>query len=229
MKINQRTHSEVWLPLIPAFLLPVFYYYFGLSKSYELFFAGQGAELSATPVYYEWIFGILLFTLVPILSWTGLLGYKIKDLGFRFGPWKTALSSFAMMLVFMLGYAWIAARFEEFHEIYPKFKYIGMAENFEITKYYALAFLFFFSRELFFRGFVLQGLQRRLGPAAAILISSMAAAPLFAAASILEGTVGLMVNFLFATIAVKTHSFYYGAILSWIWMLSLDWMIIFGI
>lgn len=229
MSKNVRTRSEVWLPLIPAFLLPIFFYYFGRSEAYMVFFASQGAELSAAPVYYEWIFGILLFSLIPILTWTGILGYKLADMGFKPGMAKSLLTTFLPMLILLLVYAYAASRFEEFHLNYPRFKYIGMSAAPEIIQYYGLALVFFFARELFFRGFIVQSLLPQLGPAAAILISSMAAAPVFATVPVIQGTLGIVINLLFGLIAVRTGSFIHTALLSWIWMLALDWLIIYGI
>ncbi|MCK5521077.1 MAG: CPBP family intramembrane metalloprotease [Candidatus Marinimicrobia bacterium] len=224
-----RTPSEAWLPLLPAFLLPIFFFYFGRAESFEIFFGAPGAELSTSPIYYEWGFGILLFTIIPILIWTGVLGYSIKDIGIHFGSVKKILLLFPAVFIFILIYAYIAANFQEFHLLYPRFKYIGMSDSNEIIKYYFIASLFIFSHELFFRGFIIQGLKNNLGPAAAILISSMAAAPIFAASSIMEGTIGIIVNLLYATLAVRSGSFLYSALLAWIWMFTLDWMIIYGI
>ncbi len=226
---TMRTKSEIWIPLALALILPIFYFYYGRAGAYDLFFAAQGSDLNPASMYYEWSFGILFFSFVPLLTWTGVLGYPLKDIGFRTGRLLPAAALFTLSLILLLGYAFVATRFDEFHAAYPRFKYIGMENMHVIIRYYALALVFFFARELFFRGFLVQGLKDQLGMAAAILISTLAAAPMFAGASILEGTIAILVNLMYGFIAVRTGSFMYSALISWIWMIAVDWSIIYGL
>jgi|GEM_PF-1390392 len=222
------TRSEVWVPLLLALIMPLFFYYYGQKNAYELFFSGSGAELSADGIFYEFLFGLLFFSLIPVLTWTAVLGKPLSSLGFGAGSWKKGLISALFLLPFILGYAYLAGRIPEFQLRYPRFNYIGMESTAMMLRYYGAAFLFFWARDLFYRGFLVQGLKGSLGRSGSVFVSALAAAPMYTGAGIFEGTAGLIISVLYGWVAVRSGSFLYTAVLSFVWFLTLEMVLIYG-
>lgn len=224
-----RTPSAIWIPLLLALALPTFFYYYGRMESYTRFFQGPGGDVALAPVYYQWIFGLVVFLLIPLLSWTGLLGYPLKDSGLMAGNVKFGLIVFFPALAMFILYAWGAAKLYEFQDIYPFYKYIGMEKLLIVSCYYVLALLYFISREFFLRGFLLQSLKKYVGGMGAVFIAAVVASPLFVNGSPLESTIALVLNVFLGWLALRSGSIWYGSLLSWAWMLAIDWFIILGI
>ncbi len=224
-----RTKSNIWIPLLLALLLSVFYYYHGQMKTYDRFFSDNTMGAPLMSVYYQWMSAILLFFIIPVLTWTGIMGYRLKEMGFAFGDWKKGLIALGIGIPVMLGYAWGASRMYEFQDIYPLYKYIAMENTWLIIRYYFTALLFCFSYEAFIRGFVFNAMKDDVGVLGAVLIASLAGAPVYISASEMQGVLSIILHLSFGFIAWKSRSFFYTAILSWIWIVALDWFIILGI
>jgi membrane protease YdiL (CAAX protease family) len=228
-KPEYPTPMAVWAPIGLALTIPVFYYYYGRSHSYIRFFSSSDATSTLSPYLFEWLFAIVLFGLIPLLTDIGLLGKKPGESGFSIGSVKNIWHVFTMSLLLILLYAWGAARLYEFQEIYPRYKLIGMENDGIIAVYYIILFLAVLFREYFFRGFLLHALKVHLGGWGAILFTAAIASPLYLNGSPVESTLAIPLNLLLGWLALKSGSVFYTAILSGLWFIALDWFIILGI
>ncbi|MDD3806677.1 MAG: hypothetical protein PHE86_01400 [Candidatus Marinimicrobia bacterium] len=224
-----RTKSNIWIPLFLGLLLSVFYFYHGCMSTYERFFSDNTLTAPLRSVYYHWLSAVVIFLIVPMLTWTGVMGYRLKEMGLRFGEWKKGLISIAIGLPLIIGYAYGASQMYEFQDIYPLYKYIAMERIDVIIQYYLAAFLFYFSYEAFLRGFIFHAMKDEMGPFGAILIAALVGAPVFVGASEMEGMMSIILHLSFGFVAWKTHSFFYSAFLGWVWLVAVDWFIILGI
>lgn len=224
-----RTKSNVWIPLLLGLLLSVFYFYHGRMSTYERFFSNNTITAPLLSVYYQWLSAVLIFLIVPSLTWSGVMGYRLQDMGLRLGEWKKGLIAVSIGLPLMLVYAFGASRMYEFQGIYPLYKYIGMENMWVIFRYYLTAFLFYFSYEAFIRGFIFNAMKDEFGVLGAILIAALVGAPVYIGASEMEGVLSIVLHLGFGYIAWKSRSFIYTALLSWVWLVAVDWFIILGI
>ncbi|HDR04736.1 MAG TPA: CPBP family intramembrane metalloprotease [Candidatus Marinimicrobia bacterium] len=223
------TPMTVWVPMLLALTLPIFYFYYGRYNSYERFFSSPGAEATLSPYLFEWIFAIVLFGIVPLLASIGLLGTKPKESGFSLGSFSKIWLIFLLSMALIILYAWGAARFYEFQEIYPRYKLIGMENDGIVMIYYTTLIIAILFREFFFRGFLLQALKVRLGGWGAIIFTAAISSPLYLNGSPVESTLAIPLNLIFGWIAYKSGSVFYTAILSALWFIAIDWFIILGI
>jgi len=230
MKTNSpRTKSNIWIPLLLGLLMSVFYFYHGRMSTFERFFSNNTMTAPLLSVYYQWLSAVLVFLLVPLLTWTGVMGYRTKEMGFTFGDWKKGLIALGIGIPLMVAYAFGASKMYEFQGIYPLYKYIGMENMSVIVRYYLTAFLFYFSYEAFIRGFIFHSMKDEIGVLGAVLIASLVGAPVYIGTSEMEGVLSIVIHLSFGYIAWKSRSFIYTAILSWIWLICIDWFIILGI
>ncbi|MDK2976489.1 MAG: protease family protein [Candidatus Marinimicrobia bacterium] len=224
-----RTKSNVWIPLLLGLLLSVFYFYHGRMSTFERFFSNNTITAPLLSVYYQWLSAVLIFFIIPSLTWTGVMGYRLKEMGLRFGDWKKGLLSLAIGIPLMVLYAFGASQMYEFQDIYPLYKYIGMENLWVILRYYLTAFLFYFSYEAFIRGFIFHAMKDEIGVLGAILIAALVGAPVYIGASEMEGIMSILLHMAFGVVAWKTRSFLYTAVLGWIWLMAVDWFIILGV
>ncbi len=220
---------NVWVPMVLALTVPVFYFYYGRADSFVRFFSSPGAEAALSPYLFEWAFAIVIFGLVPLLADVGLLGKSPSESGFNSGHFSKVWHIFLLSLALIMLYAWGAARFYEFQDIYPRYKLIGMENSGIVVLYYGMLFLALLFREYFFRGFLLHTLKVNLGGWGAILFTAALSSPLFLNGSPVESTLAIPLNLLLGWIAYNSGSIFYTAILSGLWFIAIDWFIILGI
>lgn len=112
---------------------------------------------------------ILLF--VPVLSVLALR-IRLPEVGFSVGRWKNWLRDIGILYVIMLPFLYWAAQRPSFRQVYPYFLLARQGLGyFAFGLVVRLAYMFCW--EFFFRGFLLLGFERRVGPAPAIAVSTI--------------------------------------------------------
>lgn len=113
--------------------------------------------------YLYWFIGdFLSYFVFPLLIIKFLFKEKIKDYGVSLGDYKTGTRVTIIFLIIMLPLIWIVSSFPEFNKTYP---HLSSAKNswsiFLIFE--AGMFLYMFSWEFIWRGFMLFGLKEKFG------------------------------------------------------------------
>ncbi len=119
--------------------------------------------------HFPWIgVNIVCLLVVPLLVIKLGLREKISDYGMTLGDWRLWGKHAIVYLVVVLPVIAIASRQETFKLYYPM---CGLARSgVGYLLLWELAYgAYFFAWEFFFRGFLLQGIAKRLGPAAIAL------------------------------------------------------------
>ncbi len=93
---------------------------------------------------------------------------RLADYGLTLGDWRVWLRHAAVYLAIVLPVIAVASRFPAFRQYYPMF---DLARQHKVLLLpWELAYgAYFFAWEFFFRGYLLQGLRRRFGPAAIVV------------------------------------------------------------
>jgi len=106
--------------------------------------------------------------LVPVALIKLFTKDRLADYGLTLGEWRIWLRHAAVYLAVVLPVIAIASRFTAFRNYYPMF---GPARHQPLLLVpWELAYgAYFFAWEFFFRGYLLQGLRTRFGPAAIVI------------------------------------------------------------
>ncbi len=106
--------------------------------------------------------------LVPIALLKLFTKDRLADYGLTLGEWRIWLRHAAVYLAVVLPVIAIASRFAAFRDYYPMFE--PARERPILLLPWELAYgAYFFAWEFFFRGYLLQGLRTRFGPAAIVI------------------------------------------------------------
>jgi uncharacterized protein len=167
----------------------------------------------------------LLLLVVPLLVIRFVFRERVQEYGFQLGDVPLWAKYLGVFLLIFVPCALIASRLPQFHNFYPR--YVYARENHLLIIPSSLGWLVYFAAwEFFFRGFMLHGLGKRLGPIAIFIQMvpfTMAHFPkpeLESAAAIIAGiALGLM--------AWKSKSFVGTWLLHWVAATALDVLVVF--
>ncbi len=118
---------------------------------------------------FGWVgLNIVCLLLVPILLLKLFTKDRLADYGLTMGEWRVWLRHAGVYLGVVLPVIAVASRFPAFRSYYPMF---DLARHRPILLLpWELAYgAYFLAWEFFFRGYLLQGLRQRFGPAAIVL------------------------------------------------------------
>ncbi len=118
---------------------------------------------------FPWIgVNILALLVVPLLVVRFGLKERVADYGMTLGDWRVQLKHGLVFLLVVVPVIFIASRLDDFARYYPMFS--PARANAWLLIPWELAYgAYFFAWEFFFRGFLLQGFAKKLGPAAIAL------------------------------------------------------------
>ncbi len=155
-----------------------------------------------------------------------LIGRRIAALGLGIGNWKTGrwLLLAGMPVALLVGF--LSADSPALAAEYP----LGPVSR-DLGSFlpHALGYLVYYGGfEFFFRGFLLLGLQERLGARRANLLQSVLAVIIHAGKPVSEVAAAFPGSLVFGWLTLRTGSIWYSVALHWLVGASLDWYIIGG-
>lgn len=108
---------------------------------------------------------VVLLLIVPLLVIRFVFKERVADYGFQLGDVRLWGKYLGLFLLVFIPCAVIASRMPEFAHYYPRYHYARVNHLLIIPS--SLGWLAYFAAwEFFFRGFMLQGLGKRIGPIA---------------------------------------------------------------
>ena len=155
-----------------------------------------------------------------------LVGRRVTALGLTIGNWKTGrwLLLAGMPVALLVGF--LSADSPALAAEYPLGPVTRALGSFLP---HALGYLVYYvGFEFFFRGFLLLGLQERLGARRANLLQSVLAVLIHAGKPISEVAAAFPGSLVFGWLTLRTGSIWYSVALHWLVGVSLDWYIIGG-
>ena len=200
-------------------------HYNGSTGFFRRTFGKQVADWPmAAAMPYFWWFGasLLLYLLVPLLlSWV-TRGSFLRRYGLGLGDWRAGLKLSLLFLVIMVPAVYLASKTKMFAGAYPlagqgayMLKVDGKA-SLSLTlfaAYQAAYFLYFVGWEFLFRGWMLHGLLPKYGRGGAILIQTAPFALMHLGKPQLEALGSIIAGIALGVLALRTRSFWYGALL----------------
>jgi hypothetical protein len=170
--------------------------------------------------YWFWSSAITLL-LSPLLVIKIGVKDSVRDYGFRLTHgklgWGFVFGAWALMLPLMVLALWL---FPDFQQKYPLCKIA--ATSWKTLVPYEIAYgVYLFSWEFFYRGFMLFGLERRLGNAS-ILIQTIPFAIMHSSKPLPEAMGSVVAGIALGVVALETRSFIYGAAVHWFVAMTMD-------
>jgi len=184
-------------------------------------FAGHPA-LDALPYFWWFAASVILYVVLPLALSLATRGRFTRSYGLRLGDVRAGVTISAIFLVAMAAAVFAASRTSTFADHYPLAKQgaytLHLAENKQAISrglfalYEAAYFLYFLAWEFFFRGWMLNGLLPRFRRAA-IVVQVAPFAVMHLGKPELEALGSIVAGVALGILALRTRSFWYGAVL----------------
>lgn len=182
-----------------------------------------------------WWFGssFVLYLVMPLLFALATRGSFHRKYGFGLGDWKPGLAISALFLAVMLPATWVASKMDAFKGMYPLAGNGAYMETIAgkaqiswplFLTYEAAYFSYFIAWEFLFRGWMLNGLLPKWGRAAAILVQVAPFAVMHLGKAELEALGSIVAGVALGVLALRTRSFWYGAIIHGTVAVWMDWL-----
>lgn len=199
--------------LLSAPVLLSLYYYHGSPEAFLRYFSLPSTNTgpSLWPVYWQFFVFFLLLGIFPLSIVLWIFKDKPNAFGLGLGDWKKGLGLAAILIpLVILPLAWYAAQLPEVRAEYPLAK--GLFSRGPLFWQYALAYILFYyiTWEYYFRGFLLFGLAKIYGPAAAILIQTISSCLIHLGKPEGETLGSIVAGIFFGLLALRTGSIWYG-------------------
>jgi membrane protease YdiL (CAAX protease family) len=163
--------------------------------------------------------GIVLF-FVPLLTVLALR-IRLPEVGFSVGRWKNWLRDTGILYLVMLPLLYWAAQRPSFRQVYPYFLLARQGLGYFIIGL-AVRLVYMFCWEFFFRGFLLLGFERKVGPAAAIAVSTIPFVLMHFGKPVPEIYGSIVAGVVLGIVALRARSFLPAAILHFAVAATLD-------
>jgi membrane protease YdiL (CAAX protease family) len=188
---------------------------------------------------YFWWFGtsVLFYLVVPLLLSVATKGSFHRKYGLGLGRWREGLKLSALFLAIMLPAVVVASRFEGFKGMYPLagggaflLNHDGKQEPSRLlfAAYEAAYFAYFVGWEFLFRGWMLNGLLKHWGRAAALLVQVAPFAIMHLGKAEPEALGSIIAGVALGLLALRTRSFWYGAVLHGVIASFMDCLQVYG-
>jgi uncharacterized protein len=213
-------------------------HYHGSGSAFRRMF---GAALAAHPARgalpYFWWYGtsVVLYLFVPLLLsrvTSRVTGRAApRGLGLGLGDWRAGVPLCGVLLAVMLPVVWVAARTPTFADHYPLARAAAytLGEGVEARRslglflaYEAAYVAYFVAWEFLFRGWLLNGLLPHFGRAGSILAQTVPFALMHLGKPELEALGAILAGMALGVLALRTRSFWYGAVLHAAVAVSMD-------
>ena len=173
--------------------------------------------------YIYWFLGdSFSFFILPTIIIAFLLKEKISNYGLKIGNSNFGLKISFVVVVFMLIVVWFVSSSSSFYLTYP---YLSEAkENWTVFFIFEfLLFLYIFSWEFIWRGFMLFGLEPKFGYYS-IFIQMIPFVILHNGKPVLETFSAIIGGILLGVLAIKTRSILYGVLIHYSLIFSMDFI-----
>lgn len=176
---------------------------------------------------------VALYLVMPLVLAVATRGSFHRRYGLGLGEWKVGLAISALFIALMLPAVWVASQLESFKGMYPlagnaafQLVYEGKAQiSWKLFALYELAYCaYFVAWEFFFRGWMLNGLLPRWGRGAAILVQVAPFAVMHLGKPELEALGSIVAGVALGILALRTRSFWYGAVIHGTIAVWMDWL-----
>ena len=196
--------------LLSSPLLLCLYYYHGLSflQSIGIPSSVQYGDLHQRYGQFGLFFGLMGF--LPFAYLLLFDRHKLKDYGMGAGDWRLGLKFLLLIPFVIVPLMWFAATMPDVRSEYPLAKVLFEKPEL-FWQYELMYFLFYYvAWEFYFRGFMLFGLAKSLGPGVAILIQTLASCLIHLGKPEGEAIGAILAGVVLGFIAWRTQSFWYG-------------------
>jgi uncharacterized protein len=222
--------------LAAAFVLPLLNWFFGRPDQILVIAAGgSGTSVSGSPLagHLTFVATFVLLGVLPIALSKPILRKTPLALGLGAGQWREGLAWLAIGLPIALLAGWQGARDPSLAAVYP----MGLARpTGDVAGVATAAFalhagfylLYYIGFEYHYRGFVLLGLQQRLGSAAANVLQAGIATMAHLGKPPVELFAALPASLLFGLIVLRTRSIWYALAIHFTVGIALDYFLVMG-
>jgi membrane protease YdiL (CAAX protease family) len=195
--------------LLSAPLLLTLYRCFGEAQSFLSYFpelgGSQGGEVYAYLLEYLSFFILMLVVPMLVASGFGRSGVLKSLLSFP-GSWKSLLWVVPGIAVCVIPSALHASSMPSVLAVYPPPRVLLQNQHLLPVYFLGLFFLYYLPWEFFFRGFLLFGLRKRYGTAAAILIQTISSCLVHIGKPAPEIIGSIPFGIVFGIIAIRTKN-----------------------
>lgn len=217
--------SEPTVVMCGACALLIISHYQGNTGYFRTFVGDRFDKHPAANVLgHFWWFGssLLLYLIMPLVLSVATRGSFHRKYGFGLGNWRQGLLITAVFLAVMLPSAYVASRMDAFKGIYPLAGNASFTLNedgksvtsLKLFLFYELCyFAYFVGWEFLFRGWMLNGLLPRFGRVGAVLAQMAPFAIMHLGKAELETLGSIVAGIALGILALRTRSFWYGALL----------------
>ncbi|HEY8210585.1 MAG TPA: type II CAAX endopeptidase family protein [Myxococcaceae bacterium] len=194
----------------------------------HLAWVGEGTRLAgvAGALPYFWWYGmsLVLYLAAPLLLARATGGSFTRSYGMGLGDWSVGVRLAGALLAVMLPVVWLASRTAAFKGQYPlagnAAYLVGAAGSKDarasvalFAAYEAAYFAYFIGWEFFFRGWMLNGLLPAFGRAGAVLVPTAPFVLMHLGKPEVEALGAVVAGVALGVLALRTRSFWYGAVL----------------
>jgi membrane protease YdiL (CAAX protease family) len=212
--------------LLSPILLTTFKYYG--SKEFYLTTAAGYLRPGNDP---EWSAGLYLFAssfvllgIIPLLMVKFYFKEPLASFGLQKGDLSYGMKALAIMAPILILASYLSSGLGVFRAEYPLYHRAGATVSGFAA--YALLYLgFYFGWEIFFRGFMLFGLGRSIGPTGAILVQTLASCLAHIGKPAGEIYGSIIAGVAWGFVALRCGSIWIVLLLHWILGVSLDFFI----
>jgi membrane protease YdiL (CAAX protease family) len=185
----------------------------GNTGSYRRAFGGLiGGQMGEVAPYLYW-FGasVALYLLLPLFAAALTPGLKVRQTGIGLGDWRTGLAATAAVLLVFLPIVFVASRMPAFAGHYPLCS--GARKAWSLFLVYELAYAaYFVAWEYMYRGYLLFSLEKSMGKMA-VFAQMMPFAIIHFGKPEAETFGAIIAGIFLGLLALRTRSFWYGAII----------------
>jgi membrane protease YdiL (CAAX protease family) len=228
--IFRGTQLHATVILLLAGVLPLAWRFFGTEEFYNAHLTAWrlvGSDPSVNAATFRFANAVLAFGIVPALVVVVGFRHSLADYGVTAGHWRRVLIWIVLTVPMFVISSYVAAGMPEFQSQYPVNRSAGASAS--MFAFHALSYLaFYIGWEFFFRGFLLFGLEKPLGPVNAILIQAIVSSLLHIGDPASEAFGGFFIGLLWGFMAFRTRSLLPSLAGHAALGLALDWFLCFG-
>lgn len=228
--------GEPTVILCAAPALLIVSHYQGQTGYYRTFVGDRfDAAPFAPALGHFWWFGMSLFLyfVMPLVIAVATRGSFFRRYGLGLGDWRAGLGLTGLLLAVMLPATWYASKLDAFRGYYPlagSAAYqlaIGGKQVVSLGLFVAYElgyFAYFIGWEFLYRGWMLNGLLRPYGRVGAVLIQTVPFAIMHLGKAELEALGSIVAGLALGLLALRTRSFWYGALVHGVVAVWMDWL-----
>jgi membrane protease YdiL (CAAX protease family) len=221
--IIKSLNKKIIIIFISVAFLQTFSYYYtsrGFFRHYLFQYFKSDSNVFLIEYYYWFIGDFFTFFILPVLLIKFLLKENISDYGISFGDYKAGIKITFIFILIILPLVWVASSLPEFSRTYPHLA--STRNSWGIFLLFELgAFVYMFSWEFIWRGYMLFGLKEKFGYYA-VLIQMIPFLILHNGKPVPETFGAIIGGLALGILALRTNSILYCVITHMCVMFSID-------